>query len=385
MKKNLTLFSVLVLCSTLSAQQSLWNTRPVVSPDVHADGTVTFRLHAPKAVKVEVTGDFNTQGWASMEEHDGVWEYTTDVLAPELYMYNFVVDGLKIQDPSNVHMIRDVMSTFSIFIVSADDEDRGGMYGVHDVPHGNVSRVWYDTPSLRMQRRLTVYTPAAYNEGSKRYPVFYLLHGMGGDEEAWISLGRAAQILDNLIAAGKAEPMIVVMTNGNAAFAAAPGESDEGLVQPVWGGQGSKNGAFEESFMDVVNYVDSHYRTIRKGSSRAIAGLSMGGFHSLHISKYYPGTFDYVGLFSAAIEPGPNADSPVYADIEGRLARQFAAKPQLYWIGIGRDDFLYQANVEWRKRLDDGGYKYEYVETDGGHIWRNWRIYLTEFSQKLFH
>lgn len=384
MKKITSLLLVLTLCTTLSAQQSLWNTRPVVSPEVHADGTVTFRLSAPKAVKVEVTGDFCAQGWASMQEHDGIWEYTTEPLLPEIYMYNFIVDGLKIQDPSNIHLIRDVQSVFSVFIVSAEDGDRGSLYGVHDVPHGTVSRLWYNSPGLNMKRRLTVYTPAGYDEGNTRYPVFYLLHGMGGDEEAWVSLGRTAQILDNLIAAGKAKPMIVVMTNGNAGFAAAPGESAEGLVQPIWGGQSTKDGAFEESFMDVVNYVDKHYRTIRKGSARAIAGLSMGGFHSLHISKYYPGTFDYVGLFSAATEPWDGATSPVYKDLDARLAKQFAANPRLYWIGIGKDDFLYKANVEWRKRLDDAGYKYEYMETDGGHIWRNWRIYLAEFSQKLF-
>ena len=385
MKRSvITALLLLFVSSALFAQQSLWSQKTVTSPEVNADGSVTFRLVAPKAVKVEVVGDCCPDGWASLTEKDGVWEYTTAPLAPELYMYNFMVDGLKIQDPSNIHMIRDVASTFSVFIVSREEGDRGSLYGVHDVPHGTVARYWYESPGLGMNRRITVYTPAGYENGKGRYPVFYLLHGMGGDEEAWISLGRTSQILDNLIAAGKAKPMIVVMTNGNAAFAGAPGETAEGLVPPVWGGQSSKDGAFEESFMDVVNWTDSHFRTIKSHRSRAIAGLSMGGFHSLHISKYYPGTFDYVGLFSAAIDPWMGANSPVYSDMEGRLKKQFAAKPALYWIGIGKDDFLYEANVKYRKTLDNLGFPYEYVETDGGHIWRNWRIYLSIFAQKLF-
>ena len=366
------------------AQQALWGKAPVVSPEIHENQTVTFRLRAPKAVKVQVTGDFLSKGVADLVENkEGVWEYTTlEPLKPELYGYNFVVDGLKMNDPSNVYLIRDVSTITNVFIIGGD---RADLYKVNDVPHGTVSKVWYDSPALGMDRRLTIYTPAGYEMSGKRYPVFYLLHGMGGDENAWSELGRATQILDNLIAQGQAEPMIVVMTNGNAALEAAPGESSLGWeTQPTFQLPKTMEGSFETHFPDVVKFVDKHYRTKANKKNRAIAGLSMGGFHSLHISKQYPDMFNYVGLFSAAIMPGKNVESPIYQDMEGKLATQFAKKPALYWIAIGKTDFLYKANEEYRKLLDEKGYPYEYFENEDGHIWKNWRIYLSEFVPRLF-
>jgi len=291
------------------------------------------------------------------------------------------VDGLKVNDPNNVYMIRDVATVNNIFIVGGE---RADLYKVNKVPHGSVSKVWYHSPSLGIDRRMTVYTPAGYETSGKRYPVFYLLHGMGGDENAWSELGRAAQILDNLIAQGKAEPMIVVMTNGNADLEAAPGESSLGYMPPTTRLGKTMEGSFETHFPEVVKFIDKNYRTKANKKNRAIAGLSMGGFHSLHISKQYPDMFDYVGLFSAAIMPGKNATSPIYKDMEGKLKLQFAKKPALYWIAIGKTDFLYKANKEYRKLLDEKGYPYEYFENEDGHIWRNWRIYLTEFTPKLF-
>ncbi|MDE6320660.1 MAG: esterase, partial [Muribaculaceae bacterium] len=214
--------------------------------------------------------------------------------------------------------------------------------------------------------------------------VLYLLHGMGGDENAWTELGRAAQILDNLIAQGKVEPMIVVMTNGNAALQAAPGESSLGFVTPTTNLPHTMDGTFEEHFPEVVNFIDTNFRTIDSKGGRAIAGLSMGGFHSMHISKQYPDMFDYVGLFSAAIMPGKDTTSPIYQDIEGKLKTQFDKKPALYWIAIGDKDFLYEANKEYRKLLDEKGYPYTYYESPDGHIWKNWRIYLSKFTPMLF-
>ena len=365
------------------AQQALWGNAPVVSPEIHENNTVTFRLRAPKAVKVQVMGDCIAKGIADLVENkEGVWEYTTpEPLKPELYGYTFLVDGLKINDPSNVHMIRDVATVTNVFIIGGE---RADLYKVNDVSHGTVSKVWYDSPTAGFDRRLTVYTPAGYETSGKRYPVFYLLHGMGGDENAWSELGRATQILDNLIAQGKAEPMIVVMTNGNIALEAAPGESSLGYVPPTFQLPKTMEGSFETHFPEVVKFIDKHYRTKANKKSRAIAGLSMGGFHSLHISKQYPDMFNYVGLFSAAIMPGKNATSPIYENMEGKLATQFAKKPALYWIAIGKTDFLYKANVEYRKLLDEKDYPYEYFENEDGHIWRNWRIYLSEFTPKLF-
>ena len=368
---------------TALAQQALWGNAPVVSPEIHENNTVTFRLRAPKAVKVQVMGDCIAKGVADLVENkEGIWEYTTpEPLAPELYGYTFLVDGLKINDPSNVHMIRDVSTVTNVFIIGGE---RADLYKVNDVPHGTVSKVWYDSPTAGFDRRLTVYTPAGYETSGKRYPVFYLLHGMGGDENAWSELGRATQILDNLIAQGKAEPMIVVMTNGNIALEAAPGESSLGYVPPTFQLPKTMEGSFETHFPEVVRFIDKHYRTKANKKNRAIAGLSMGGFHSLHISKQYPDLFNYVGLFSAAIMPGKNATSPIYENMEGKLATQFAKKPALYWIAIGKTDFLYKANVEYRKLLDEKGYPYEYFENEDGHVWKNWRIYLSEFAPKLF-
>jgi enterochelin esterase-like enzyme len=377
------------------AQQALWGGQDIVSPEIHNDNSVTFRLNAPDAQKVELTGDFlPTQKVKSpMGEFDapmnaqmiknekGVWEYTTNPLSPELYSYSFILDGVKVTDPSNVYMIRDVSSVTSIFIIGGG---RADLYKVNDVPHGSVTRRWYESPTLGMSRRLTIYTPPGYEASQDKYPVLYLQHGAGGDEEAWIALGRAAQILDNLIAQGKAKPMIVVMANGNATQKAAPGESERGLYKPSLWEETRMEGSFETAFPDIIKFVESNYRTINDKSGRAIAGLSMGGFHSLHISKQYPDMFDYVGLFSAAILANDNVKSPIYDNLDEKLKIQFSKNPKLYWIAIGKTDFLYQANVDFRKKLDENKYPYTYYETGEGHIWKNWRIYLTEFVPLLF-
>ena len=391
--KRLTALTVALLIGvTMFAQQALWGTAPVVSPEIHDNNTVTFRFKAPKAVRVQLTGDFlpvqknakfEAPGIVDLKEgQEGVWEYTTpEPLKPELYSYSFIVDGLRMNDPANVYLIRDVSTLTNVFIIGGD---RADFYKVNPVPHGTVSRIWYDSPALGLERRMTVYTPAGYETSGKRYPVLYLLHGMGGDEEAWISLGRTAQILDNLIAQGKAKPMIVVMPNGNASQEAAPGESSRGMVPPTMQLPKTMEGSYEQAFPEIVKFIDKNYRTIKSKSGRAIAGLSMGGFHSLLISKQYPDMFNYIGLFSAAIMPNKEVSSPIYENMEGKLKVQFDKNPALYWIAIGKTDFLYKANEEYRKLLDEKGYKYTYYESDEGHIWKNWRIYLTEFVPMLF-
>lgn len=394
--KQFIISALLLACGfAISAQQALWSHIPVKSPEINPDTTVTFRMVAPNATNVMVTGDFipsekiqangtihERPGVRNLEKNsDGIWEYTTDKLSPELYSYNFIVDGVKITDPSNVYLTRDISSLSNIFIIPGDYASN---YEVNDVPHGTVSRVWYDSPGLGMKRRMSIYTPAGYETSGERYPVFYLLHGMGGDEEAWLALGRTAQILDNLIAQGKAEPMIVVMTNGNASQEAAPGESHFGMTVPTANLSKTMDGSFELAYPDVVAFVDSAYRTIPDKNHRAIAGLSMGGFHACHISKQFPDMFDYVGLFSAAINPRGEGKSPVYADMATRLNAQFSKHPRLYWIGIGNSDFLYDENKQFRATLDSLGLPYTYYESDGGHIWKNWRIYLQELTPKLF-
>lgn len=398
MKKFFTILAAAAVCLSASAQQALWGGASVKSPEINADGTVTFRYVAPKAVKVEVTGDFlptqkiqtpfgefDGPGVGVLKEGEkGVWEYTTpEKVAPELYNYTFRVDGNTVIDPNNVWVNRDIASLTSVLLVPGG---RADLYTIQDVPHGTVSKVWYDSKVAGFDRRLTVYTPAGYETSKKRYPVLYVLHGIGGDEDAWVTQGRAAQILDNLIAEGKAAPMIVVFTNGNIAMEAAPLETSQGYTIPTTNLPKTMEGTFETSFPEVVSFIDGRYRTIAKKASRAICGLSMGGFHTLNISLNYPDMFAYSGMFSAAIGVTDEAamSNPMYQDFDKKLATYFSRNPKLLWIGIGSTDFLYKSNAEFRAQLDAAGYPYQYVETDGGHIWRNWRIYLTEFVPLLF-
>ncbi len=386
---------LVALSLNLKAQQALFGGAQLVSPQVNADRTVTFQIDAAYADTVQIVGDFTPKEkmktpWGEFEVpgkanlvkgENGIWSYTSEPLESDLYTYNVIVDGFKSTDPTNVYMIRDVASVFSIFIVPGE---KGDLYSVQDVPHGTVARRWYDSPGNEMTRRMTIYTPPGYESSDKDYPVLYLLHGMGGDEEAWINYGRTSQIMDNLIAEGKAEPMIVVMTNGNVAQSAAPGESSLGFEKPNMQLPHTMDGQFEATFPEVISFVEDNYRVKEDKADRAIAGLSMGGYHSLHISRYYPNTFDYVGLFSAAILPNEGVKSPLYEDFDGTLKAQMDNGYKLYWIGMGKTDFLYKSGVDFRAKLDEMGMKYTYVETEGGHTWTNWRTYLSEFVPQLF-
>ncbi|MEN6588433.1 MAG: alpha/beta hydrolase-fold protein [Proteiniphilum sp.] len=386
------LAALLALFFTLQvqAQENLpsGQRKEIISPEVHADNSVTFRLLAPNADSVSVTGDFLSpkewpQGKADMKKNAyGVWEFRSNPLPSELYTYAFNVDGLTVNDPNNVYYRRDVASILNVLLIGGGQAD---LYKVNRVPHGTVAKRWYESPGNKMTRRITIYTPPGYEESNKSYPVLYLLHGMGGDEEAWMTLGRASQILDNLIAQNKAEPMIVVMPNGNVAQEAAPGESSLGFHKPQFQLPHTMDGKYEETFHEIIRFVESQYRTIPEKKGRAIAGLSMGGFHTLHISRYYPDTFDYIGLYSAAIMPDKKVQSKVYDNIDGTLAVQKVNGFKLYWIAIGKEDFLYQANADFRGTLDKMDFDYVYRESEVGHTWRNWRIYLSEFLPLLFH
>ena len=381
---------------TVMAQQAIFDRNSVVSPRINVDGTVTFTLYAPQAKRVQVTSDclppdtflvkgkvYLRDGVRDMQHTGDTWTFTTQQLKPEFYYYWYTVDGVKTNDPMNVFKVRDVANTMDYFLIG---ESSSNPYIVGDVPHGSVARVWYPSKQAGLNRRMTIYTPAGYEEGKQKYPVLYLLHGMGGDEEAWIATGRAAEIFDNLIASGKAVPMIVVMPNGNISQQAAPGEAPGLPKQPSFNLPKTMEGSFEEAFPEIKEFIERHYRTINDKSHRAIAGLSMGGFHSQVISANHPDWFKFVCLFSAAIVDGQRQKSnlKMYGHFDDKLKKQFADKNLYYWMGIGRTDFLYDMNKIYREGLDKMGCKYTYMETDGGHIWRNWRVYLTEFAQKLF-
>ena len=376
-----------------NAQQALGPGTGLVSPEINPDHSVTFRYVNPKAKTVQVTGDFlptrpvevdlgdrkmvyDAPGVADLKEgRDGVWTYTSAPLKGELYSYSFLVDGKKAMDPSNIYQNRDVATWTNIFTLSAEPGDLGWYYQVNDVRHGTLAHVWYDSPTLSSYRRLTIYLPPGYEDSIERYPVLYLLHGSGGDEDAWTDLGRTAQIMDNLIAEGYAKPMIVVMPNGVWFNQAAPGAAVN-MFQPTMANSRSQSTKeIEDSFPDVMNFVEKHYRVAKGYSNTAVAGLSMGGRQSCMLSLHYPDTFGYVGLFSGV--------GAIEGNEEG-FAKVFAYEPKLYWIACGKADGVMVNAKRLKEWLDFQGFKAEMYESEGGHIWRNWRVYLTMFAQRLF-
>lgn len=367
------------------AQQNVGFRENIVSPVVNEDGSVTFKLNAPGARTVSLNGDWEPRTSEMKKGSDGTWTFTTEKLPSDLYMYTYSVDGVRILDPSNAFSYRDVGNLFSLFIVN---KGNGDYYSVKDVAHGNVIRTWYPSEQFKRNRRLTVYTPPGYDNSQMKYPVLYLLHGSGGDEEAWITLGRVQHIMDNLIAEKKVKPMIVVMPNGNPGKQAAPGETSENYnYRPVMSQYlpDFRQGTYEMAFDEIVKFIDSRFRTKAEKSQRAIAGLSMGGYHSILISANHPDLFDYVGPFSPGV-PQRNA-APEFAAYQ-KLDEKFTAQKnkgyKLYWLAIGNTDFLYENVTNFRKWLDDLKFPYTYIETDRGHIWSNWRKYMLQFTPQLF-
>ena len=376
-------FVILVaLTGIMSVASAQFGQRGVVSPVVHDDGSVTFKLLARQADKVSLSGSW-MQGWGAsleMSRNDtGLWSLTIDPIPSEMYTYTYQVDGVRTLDPANGLTVRDGVRNESMFIVKGQ---RGELYSSNDVPHGTLSKVWYSSPVLKMNRRMYVYTPPGYADGNQKYPVLYLLHGAGGDEDAWTTLGRTPYILDNLIAAGKALPMIVVMTNGNAWAAAAPGDAPA-MAAPA--DRMSLAGKFEESLVkDVIPFIEKNYRVQTDPGHRAIAGLSMGGGHTMTITNNNPGMFSYVGVMSMGLMTGNRMGNYDAEKHKEQIAALKESGLKLYWIGCGKQDFLYEGVVNLRKLYDEQQFKYEYFESEGGHTWPEWRIYLSELAPKLF-
>lgn len=375
----------MILCGaalTGVAQQNINMPVPVKTPEVTADNSVIFRIMAPKAGEVKLGGAFAGVEPAAAAVTDGEYSFRFDSVAPDLYDYWFEIDGVRTLDPSNPYVARDIASLANIFIVPGGEAD---WFMSSDVPHGSVHKQWYTSPTLGGERRLTVYTPEGYEEGDADYPVLYLLHGMGGDEDAWQELGRAVQILDNQIAAGVAKPMIVVMPNGNALRKSAPGFTADGMYLAE--GQHSVDPVklFVKSFPEIMEFVEANYRVKKGKENTAVAGLSMGGGHAWRLGLEYPESFDYIGMFSPAVRwNGTGVDEHNDPGLEALLERQFQNPPKEYLIAIGTDDFLYGLNESYRQLLDTKGYPYIYCESEGGHTWHNWRHYLAAFLPTLF-
>ncbi len=359
--------------------------KPVISPEIQND-SVTFRLKADYATVVKLSGSWMPNPWGGTIDmqrgENNVWEVKIPLPEPEIYTYNFVVDGVAVNDPQNVYVQRDGTRYLPMLTVPGQRTENYG----EATKHGTVSHPWYHSEILGMDRRLTVYTPYGYEANpKKKYPVLYLLHGAGGDEEAWTSMGRTAQILDNLIEKGLAEPMIVVMPNGNANQAAARTLGiPEKPMQMRWDREAMAkmseaerdllmNGYVRSLCTEIVPFIEKTFRAIPKPASRAIAGLSMGGGHTISASILYPELFDYICPLSAAGDATPE-----------QLATLQKAGVKLYFLACGNTDFLFQRAEQMHAKLNDLNFPHEYFVSDGGHVWSNWRLYLNTFAQKLF-
>jgi len=371
----------------------------VTSPEVRADRRVTFRVLAPSAQKVELRspGDIPGVGGRGVappqltKGSDGVWEATFGPLPAGAYRYVFVVDGVTVVDARNPRTSQTNTTVYSLAVVPGSE-----VFDTRNVPHGAVAAVHYHSTALGGIRRMHVYTPPGYETSRDRYPVFYLLHGAGDVDESWSSVGRAGFILDNLIAAGKAKPMIVVMPAGhvNGAGAALGGQVPAAAAQGT-PGIGPGPDPFIADFMtDLVPYVEKNYRVLVDRQSRAIAGLSMGGNQTLNIAIPHLDKFAYVGVFSSGIisggrgaappQSGPFADAwekQNLASLDNAAARRGL---NLLWFSTGKEDFLIDTTKNTVELLKKHGFKPVFIESEGAHTWLNWRNYLAEFAPQLF-
>lgn len=377
------LIITLVLPQLSSAQRQ---PNGIISPEVLPDNSVVFRVKAPNANSVQVSGTWATGKITPLEKKDSVFEVKIGPLVSDMYEYDIILDGIPMLDPNNNMVTRDgawIQNRLMIPGVMADVID------VKAVPHGDVKAVWYHSSTLDADRRMFIYTPPGYDKNKSKYPVLYLLHGGGGDEEVWLSRGRANYILDNLIANGKAVPMIVVITNGNPNTPAAPLDRPAAMQNKIPGGIGSMaSGKFEESLMkDVLPYVESNYRVIKDADHRAITGFSMGGYQTQNITNANPDKFKYIGVMSMGLfssfgnNPNPSYNKDQHV---AQLKALIAAKPKVYWIGMAKNDFLYATATKLRSLYDEVGLKYTYRENEGTHDWNSWRLYLSEFAPLLF-
>ena len=368
------------------------------STEILPDHRVVFRIYAPKASAVTLSGDFVTQGRGTagpmQKDGEGVWSLTVGPLVPDIYSYTFNVDGVRTADPRNP-MVKVGVSNLESMFLSPGPE--AAFEDVQPVPHGDVRAVWYESKTLGGPRRMHVYTPPGYERGNTKYPVLYLMHGGGDEDSGWSTIGRAGFILDNLLAAGKIKPMIVVMPNGSITL--------PGVTNPMGGGRGATtpeaiaariatisklHDAFVSDLLTgIIPHVESTYRVLANPENRAMAGLSMGGAETLRAAPSNLDKFAWIGVFSMGLQEGVNAG--VNSDFLERNAAFFAdpektnKQLKLFWIGVGKDD---RTVTDGPKKLSETlkahNIRHEFHESEGGHTWINWRVYLRDFTQLLF-
>ena len=384
-------FLVFTLISVIASGQELQNFRSqqVVSPEI-ANGKVTFRIAAPQAYQVRIYGSWMTSFTATeplARDTGGIWSVTINAPEPEIYTYNFIVDGVSVSDAANIFVQRDGRRFLSVLLI---DGSLTANYREAN-KRGNLEKVWYDSPTLGLNRRMFVYTPYGYATSKQKYPVLYLHHGGGGDEDAWSNMGRACQILDNLIEQGKAVPMIVVMPNGNPGQQAA-----QTLLLPEKTFERSGSSGYltlESTYFinsivkDIVPYIDSHYRVLAGVKNRAISGLSMGGGHSYYTGLNNLNLFSFVGVFSTGLF-GMNAEANY--DPESEIPdiltnpKKWNDALNLFYISCGTSDSRIEPTRRTVQRFREAGLNVDYIEYPGGHEWSFWRRTLQDFVQKIF-
>ena len=371
------------------------------SPEVSADRRVTFRLYAPEATAVSIRASdipaAAREGAQFTKREDGVWEMTTGSLEPGAYRYVYVVNGVGVVDPRNTAISESNTTTWRVVTVPGSE-----VFDVRNVPHGAVSSVYYPSTALGRTRRMHVYTPPGYETSTAKYPVFYLLHGAGDCDDSWTSVGRANFILDNLIAANKAKPMIVVMPAGHTTTTpAGRGAAARGAAPGASTAPAPARDEFTADFVtDILPYVEKHYRVIPDRAHRAIAGLSMGGSQTLNIGIPNLDKFAYIGVYSSGLlgsRPAPTAAGAAApapaAPFGSAWAQQHAATLdnaalkkglKLFWFSTGKEDGLMPTTKSTVEFFTNHGFAPVFKESAGGHTWLNWRDYLLEFTPQLF-
>jgi len=369
----------------------------VHSPELTADRKITFRIYAPHAESVRVTGSDMpglTENGKMAKGENGVWEVTVGPVDPGAYRYNFNVDGVTVLDSHNPSVSESNNNPWSlVYVPGADFMD------TKDVPHGSVAAVSYYSKTLQKFRRMHVYTPPGYETSTQKYPIFYLLHGAGDSDDSWSSVGRAGFILDNLIAAGKAKPMVVVMPAGHTTQ-----ETPRAGATPAPRGLMFNDDFVREFSNDIMPFVETRYRIIADRAHRAIAGLSMGGGHTLYIAIPHLDQFAYIGVYSsgalgilpltrrnpndqppATPPPAPAPDPAFENENKAQLDNPALKKGlKLLWFSTGSADFLLPTTKATVDLFKSHGFSPVFQESPGGHTWINWRNYLNEFAPQLF-
>ena len=356
---------------------------PVVSPEVSADKTITFRFRAPNAKEVTLIGELDGKTYPMTKGENGIWTVTIGPLAPDVYNYQFNADGVIAMDPVNpsVKLGFGGFPPANMVEVPGDEFD-----DAREVPHGSVRMETYHSKTLGVPRTAWIYTPPGYDRGTMRYPVLYLLHGAGNIDSSWMLTGRANYILDNLIAEKKAKPMIIVTPLGYARMGVGTGPERPVIGAPVPGAPppaptAQLGGGLvgKDLIGDLIPFVEANFRALKDPANRGIGGLSMGGGHTANISFANPKLFGYVAIMSAGAN---NADQnyPEFFKNADAINKQF----KLLWIGVGKDDFALNGSRALSELLTKSNIKHTYRVTEGRHEWVIWRHHLHEFAPMLF-